>query len=465
MSEPVSLLDVFPTIAGLAGLSGPPGLEGEDLTPLMSDPNGTLGRTAVITHAFGSLSVRSEDWRLNFYNSGEIELFDVVADPMNFYDLSDDPAYASELAAMIAELRGAAADIGITVALAGEAVTGTGGGDLFSAATGATVSGSAGDDAYYATDAVTLIEDENGGWDKVFIASALDYALPDHIEELVLSFGWAKADVYSGNAAGNIISSDRSGHEMRGLAGNDQIIGNGGEDTLAGGSGADTLLGGDDDDEIIGGLGSDCIEGGAGQDVISGNNAGDMIDGGAGNDTISGGNAADTISGGDGADFLSGDGFKDLIYGGNDNDTLNGGGSADTLLGDGGSDMLFGNNAADSLSGGLGADCLNGGAGNDILHGGDGNDTLLGSTGNDNLHGGAGADMYRFNANHGALDRIHDFEDGVDVIAFSIAGVSDLGDLAITQAFAGADISYGTGMVRVLGSNATDFSVEDFVFF
>jgi len=51
--------------------------------------------------------------------------------------------------------------------------------------------------------------------------------------------------------------------------------------------------------------------------------------------------------------------------------------------------------------------------------------------------------------------RIFDFEDGTDLIEFDINSVN---------VFAGVDIDYGTGTIRVLGLDDTDFSSADFVF-
>jgi Ca2+-binding RTX toxin-like protein len=207
-------------------------------------------------------------------------------------------------------------------------------------------------------------------------------------------------------------------------------------------------------------------------DTVEGTSAGDIYDVGIGDDIVEASGGADDVELGDGVDVAFGQGGNDTIRGGlgDDNisggagaDALIGGGSADSLFGDGGADDLFGNNAGDLLDGGAGNDFLNGGASNDELRGGTGDDDLLGSTGDDQLHGDAGADTFQFRANHG-VDRIFDFEDGTDVIEFNINSVNDISDLTLTNVFAGVDIDYGTGTVRVLGLDDTDFSSADFVF-
>jgi Ca2+-binding RTX toxin-like protein len=242
------------------------------------------------------------------------------------------------------------------------------------------------------------------------------------------------------------------------------LSGAAGDDTLNGGGGNDIINGGTGGDTIIGAIGADELNGDAGNDVISGGGGADIIDGGSANDTITGGNGADTIFGGAGNDTIDGQGFTDTIDGGAGSDTITGGGGADTILGGNAADFLFGNRGGDTLDGGNGNDALNGGASNDELRGGAGNDLLLGSTGNDDLYGDAGADTFQFRANHGTNDRIFDFEDGIDVIEFDINSVNDISDLTLTNVFAGVDIDYGTGSVRVLGLDAADFSNADFAF-
>ena len=76
---------------------------------------------------------------------------------------------------------------------------------------------------------------------------------------------------------------------------------------------------------------------------------------------------------------------------------------------------------------------LYGAAGNDILDGGAGNDYLRGYAGNDILTGGTGADRFVLERTLAAngLDRITDFETGVDVLDFSLVG---FGRGVLTQA-------------------------------
>lgn len=271
-------------------------------------------------------------------------------------------------------------------------------------------------------------------------------------------------DSIVGNAGNDTLSGNTGQDTIEGLGGNDVINMGGGVDVALGGGGNDTINGDAAGDDLQGGAGADVLDGGSGADSIDGGSGGDTIDGGTSNDTIDGGNAADLINGGAGNDLINGEGFTDTINGGDNNDTISGGGSSDILNGDGGADLIFGNNGADTIDGGAGSDSLNGGALNDEINGGTGNDTLNGTTGDDRLTGGTGSDVFFFRANNGTFDRIFDFEDGTDLIQFNIGSVNDISDLTLTDVFSGVDIDYGSGLIRVLGSSASDFSNADFIF-
>ena len=126
-------------------------------------------------------------------------------------------------------------------------------------------------------------------------------------------------------------------------------------------------------------------------------------------------------------------------------------------------DVMPGRGGDDELYGGLGNDTLDGGLGNDTLDGGAGNDTVKGMGGNDVLFGGSGADTFAFNLDDGA-DTIEDFEDGVDVIRFEIAGLT-LADLTITADGDDAVITYDEGdSIRLSDMSTEDLGASDFAF-
>jgi arylsulfatase A-like enzyme len=81
VQRPVSLLDLYPTLIDLAGLSAKDGLEGVSLRPLLEDPKAEWERPAVMTFERGNHAVRSERWRYIRYADGSEELYDHSRDP------------------------------------------------------------------------------------------------------------------------------------------------------------------------------------------------------------------------------------------------------------------------------------------------------------------------------------------------------------------------------------------------
>jgi arylsulfatase A-like enzyme len=91
--QPVSLLDLYPTLVELCGLPPRPDLEGTSLTPLLRNPAAPR-RPAVCTYLPGNHAVRTERWRYIRYHDGGDELCDEAADPQEFRNLAADPKYA-----------------------------------------------------------------------------------------------------------------------------------------------------------------------------------------------------------------------------------------------------------------------------------------------------------------------------------------------------------------------------------
>ncbi|MEM8537167.1 MAG: calcium-binding protein, partial [Pseudomonadota bacterium] len=106
--------------------------------------------------------------------------------------------------------------------------------------------------------------------------------------------------------------------------------------------------------------------------------------------------------------------------------------------------MLIGTIGADVLQGGDSADTINGGAGADIIVDGAGTDVLT---------GGGGADYFVF-VPDGTMDRITDFEVGVDRIDLSLwPMLRDISQLTISLRPDGMQISYGPETLIVQSSD------------
>ena len=99
--QPVTLLDIYPTLVQLSGLPKNQTNEGTSLVPLLTDPK-TKGKPAVITYLRGNHAVITERWRYIRYHDGTEELYDEKADPHEFHNIAGQEKYAAlkkELAA------------------------------------------------------------------------------------------------------------------------------------------------------------------------------------------------------------------------------------------------------------------------------------------------------------------------------------------------------------------------------
>jgi uncharacterized sulfatase len=101
----VELLDIYPTLSGLCGLSGmPANLHGTSLVPLTDNPNAAWDRPAISQvrrlsegKAIHGHSLRTERYRYSMWDAGREgeELYDYSRDPREMENLSPDAASAS----------------------------------------------------------------------------------------------------------------------------------------------------------------------------------------------------------------------------------------------------------------------------------------------------------------------------------------------------------------------------------
>ncbi|WP_413431283.1 sulfatase [Crateriforma spongiae] len=85
--SPAELLDLYPTLCELTGLSVPEGQEGLSLVPQLEDPADVRERPAICTHNAGNHSVCDTRWRYIVYADGGEELYDRAADPLEHRNL------------------------------------------------------------------------------------------------------------------------------------------------------------------------------------------------------------------------------------------------------------------------------------------------------------------------------------------------------------------------------------------
>ena len=131
------LIDVYPTLAELCGLTPPENLPGRSLAPLLADPNAAWDKPALTqvfrggggggkgkgkgkkaqdkgqaAAGFPGYSLRTERWRYTEWDGGRqgVELYDHESDPQEYTNLAQDPQHAQTVKELSAKLRELAAE-------------------------------------------------------------------------------------------------------------------------------------------------------------------------------------------------------------------------------------------------------------------------------------------------------------------------------------------------------------------
>ncbi|MDG2126342.1 MAG: sulfatase [Verrucomicrobiales bacterium] len=102
-SQPVSLIDVYPSLVDFAGLDVPGWLDGTSAKPQLTEPSSPRP-AAISSYGEGNTSIRTRHWRYIRYEDGSEELYDHRVDPDEWTNLADLPEHAGtteRLAAMI----------------------------------------------------------------------------------------------------------------------------------------------------------------------------------------------------------------------------------------------------------------------------------------------------------------------------------------------------------------------------
>ncbi|MEC5128602.1 sulfatase [Verrucomicrobiales bacterium BCK34] len=102
--EITELVDLYPTVAELAGLTPPSQLQGQSFVPLLENvETGSWAKDLAFSISRnGGESIRTEGWRYTHWGYGKKgdELYDRSSDPGEFKNLASDPRYAEQLERM-----------------------------------------------------------------------------------------------------------------------------------------------------------------------------------------------------------------------------------------------------------------------------------------------------------------------------------------------------------------------------
>ena len=116
----VELLDVYPTLAELCGLTTPAGLQGKSLVSLLKNPGSNWSKPAFtqVTRILNERmimgrSVRTEKLRYTEWNEGKdgIELYDYTTDPDEFINLAKNTKYSTDIKTLSTLLKKNSSDL------------------------------------------------------------------------------------------------------------------------------------------------------------------------------------------------------------------------------------------------------------------------------------------------------------------------------------------------------------------
>ena len=100
-AESTSLVDLYPTIMTMTGLTPPNYLDGVDLTPWLENPALSREIPPIITMGRGNYAIRTKDWRYIKYYDGSEELYHNAVDKLEIKNLANIDEYQAQKREMI----------------------------------------------------------------------------------------------------------------------------------------------------------------------------------------------------------------------------------------------------------------------------------------------------------------------------------------------------------------------------
>ncbi len=100
------LLDIFPTVASLAGITAPEGIDGRDLSPIWRGEANGVRDSVFLAFMNQMRSIRVGKYKMTRYPQiNYTQLFDLEADPDELNNLADDPAQADRIEQLTTRLK------------------------------------------------------------------------------------------------------------------------------------------------------------------------------------------------------------------------------------------------------------------------------------------------------------------------------------------------------------------------
>jgi len=109
-NEPVSLIDIYPTLLDLCGLPANASNDGKSITPLLQEKNASWDRPVLTTYGKGNNSIKDKRYNYIRYEDGAEELYDRERDPNEWTNLALNPEYADVIARLKKHIPAVCAD-------------------------------------------------------------------------------------------------------------------------------------------------------------------------------------------------------------------------------------------------------------------------------------------------------------------------------------------------------------------
>ena len=103
-AQPVSLINIYRTLAEMSELKAPDYVDGTSLVPQLVKPTTPVKAPAIISWGRGNYAVCSENWRYIRYFDGTEELYDKKKDANEWDNLAKNPEYAGQKGKLAAHL-------------------------------------------------------------------------------------------------------------------------------------------------------------------------------------------------------------------------------------------------------------------------------------------------------------------------------------------------------------------------